>query len=50
MIYSSKQHLFLVVFELSGANGVIHEVVLYWEQTDPNSVNTKGTSLKGWVL
>ncbi|XP_064984198.1 uncharacterized protein LOC135624480 [Musa acuminata AAA Group] len=47
MIYSSKQHLFLVVFELSGANGVIHEVVLYWEQTDPNSVNTKGTSLKG---
>lgn len=51
MIYSSKQHLFLVVFELSGANGSsIHEVVLYWEQTDPQSVNTRGTSVKGGVL
>ncbi|WOL05680.1 hypothetical protein Cni_G14409 [Canna indica] len=47
MIYSSKQHLFLVVFELSGANGVVHEVVLYWEQTDLQSVNTKGTSVRG---
>lgn len=47
MIYSAKQHLFLVVFELSGANGVVHEIVLYWEQTDIQSVNTKGTSVKG---
>ncbi|XP_042389919.1 uncharacterized protein LOC121981456 [Zingiber officinale] len=47
MIYSAKQHLFLVVFELSAANGVVHEVVLYWEQTDIQSINTKGTSVKG---
>lgn len=47
MLYSSKQHFFLVVFELSGASGVLHEVVLYWEQTDPHSVNNKGSSIKG---
>ncbi|KAJ0968158.1 hypothetical protein J5N97_025075 [Dioscorea zingiberensis] len=47
ILYSSKQHMFLVVFELSGANGAIHEVVLYWEQTDQQSVNNKGSSLKG---
>ncbi|XP_039134910.1 uncharacterized protein LOC120272211 isoform X2 [Dioscorea cayenensis subsp. rotundata] len=47
ILYSSKQHLFLVVFELSGATGVVHEVVLYWEQTDQQSVNNKGSSLKG---
>lgn len=47
MLYSSKQHLFLVVFELSGVNGVLHEVVLYWEQTDLQSVNSKGSSVKG---
>jgi hypothetical protein len=47
MSYSPKQHLFLVVFELSGPNGVVHEVVLYWEQTDLQTVNSKGSSIKG---
>ncbi|KAG0486664.1 hypothetical protein HPP92_008759 [Vanilla planifolia] len=37
MLYSSKQHLFLVVFELSGPSGAIHEVVLYWEQMQVQS-------------
>ncbi|OEL35932.1 hypothetical protein BAE44_0003049 [Dichanthelium oligosanthes] len=45
--YSPKQHLFLVVFELSGPNGVLHEVVLYWEQTDLQTVNSKGSSIRG---
>lgn len=48
--YSPKQHLFLVVFELSGPNGVAHEVVLYWEQTDLQTVNSKGSSIKGISL
>ncbi|KAJ4775115.1 Transducin/WD40 repeat-like superfamily protein [Rhynchospora pubera] len=47
VVYSSKQNMFMVVFELSGPNGVLHEVVLYWEQTDPHSVNSKGSSVKG---
>ncbi|KAL6861400.1 hypothetical protein ACP4OV_017100 [Aristida adscensionis] len=47
MSYSPKQHLFLVVFELSGPNGVVHEVVLYWEQTDLQTVNSKGSSIRG---
>ncbi|XP_072994208.1 uncharacterized protein [Typha latifolia] len=47
MLYSSKQHFFLVVFELSGPSGLLHEVVLYWEQTDLQSVNSKGSSIKG---
>jgi hypothetical protein len=47
MSYSPKQHLFLVVFELSGPNGVVHEVVLYWEQTDIQTVNSKGSSIRG---
>ena len=50
MTYSPKQHLFLVVFELSGANGVVHEVVLYWEQTDLQTVNSKGSSIRGICL
>uniref|UniRef100_R7W694 Transducin/WD40 repeat-like superfamily protein n=1 Tax=Aegilops tauschii TaxID=37682 RepID=R7W694_AEGTA len=45
--YSPKQHMFLVVFELSGPIGVTHEVVLYWEQTDLQTVNSKGSSIKG---
>lgn len=48
--YSPKQHMFLVVFELSGPNGVAHEVVLYWEQTDLQTVNSKGSSIKGFHL
>jgi hypothetical protein len=47
VVYSSKQNMFMVVFELSGPNGVLHEVVLYWEQMDPHSVNSKGSSVKG---
>uniref|UniRef100_A0A0E0IJD3 Uncharacterized protein n=1 Tax=Oryza nivara TaxID=4536 RepID=A0A0E0IJD3_ORYNI len=47
IVYSPKQHMFLVVFELSGPNGVAHEVVLYWEQTDLQTVNSKGSSIKG---
>ncbi|XP_066362171.1 uncharacterized protein [Miscanthus floridulus] len=47
MSYSQKQHLFLVVFELSGTAGVAHEVVLYWEQTDLQTVNSKGSSIRG---
>ncbi|PKA66272.1 hypothetical protein AXF42_Ash006969 [Apostasia shenzhenica] len=47
MLYSSKQQLFLVVFELSGPSGAVHEVVLYWEHSDVQSVNRKGTSVRG---
>ncbi|KAJ4955041.1 hypothetical protein NE237_011824 [Protea cynaroides] len=44
IVYSAKQHLFLVVFEFSGAT---HEVVLYWEQTDFQAVQSKGSTVKG---
>jgi hypothetical protein len=29
---------------------VAHEVVLYWEQTDLQAVNSKGSSIKGFPL
>ncbi|XP_042488927.1 uncharacterized protein LOC122069057 isoform X2 [Macadamia integrifolia] len=44
MVYSAKQHLFLVVFEFSGAT---NEVVLYWEQTDFQAVHSNGSTIKG---
>ncbi|KAA8547202.1 hypothetical protein F0562_003642 [Nyssa sinensis] len=44
LLYSKKQHLFLVVYEFSGAT---NEVVLYWENTDSQSVNSKGSTIKG---
>lgn len=44
MSYSKKQHLFLVVYEFSGAT---NEVVLYWENTDFQSANSKGSTYKG---
>ncbi|KAL3813601.1 hypothetical protein ACJIZ3_014869 [Penstemon smallii] len=44
IIYSKKQHLFLVVYEFSGS---AHEVVLYWENTDPQFANSKVTTIKG---
>ena len=44
IIYSKKQHIFLVVYELSGAT---NEVVLYWENTDPQFANSKVTTVKG---
>jgi hypothetical protein len=50
ILHSQKQHMFLVVFELSGPSGVAHEVVLYWEQTDLQAVNSKGSSVKGFPL
>lgn len=44
IIYSKKQHLFLVVYEFSG---VTNEVVLYWENTDLHTANSKGSTIKG---
>ncbi|KAF3793922.1 hypothetical protein EJ110_NYTH08865 [Nymphaea thermarum] len=44
LVYSSKQHLFLVVFETNG-NG--SEVVVHWEQTDAQSIHSKGGIIKG---
>ncbi|KAI8542186.1 hypothetical protein RHMOL_Rhmol08G0119000 [Rhododendron molle] len=44
LIYSNKQHLFLVVYEFSGAT---NEVVLYWENTDAKSANNKESTIKG---
>ncbi|KAG5535686.1 hypothetical protein RHGRI_023448 [Rhododendron griersonianum] len=44
LLYSNKQHLFLVVYEFSGAT---NEVVLYWENTDAQSANSKESTIKG---
>lgn len=44
MVYSGKQHLFLITYEFSGA---AHEVVLYWENTDIQVANSKGSTVKG---
>ncbi|PSS21303.1 Actin cytoskeleton-regulatory complex protein [Actinidia chinensis var. chinensis] len=44
LLYSTKQHLFLVVYEFSGATT---EVVLYWENTDSQSANSKTNTVKG---
>lgn len=49
MLYSSKQHLFFVVFELIGTTGSLHEVVIYWEPTDIQSPNNKGSLIKGFL-
>lgn len=46
IIYSKKQHIFLVAYELSGGT-VTNEVVLYWENTDPQFANSKVTTVKG---
>lgn len=45
IIYGKKQHLFLIVYEFSGAT---NEVVLYWENTDTQLANSKGTTIKGF--
>lgn len=42
--YSNKQHLFLVVYEFSGTT---NEVVLYRENTDSRSANSKASTVKG---
>ncbi|CAL0331811.1 unnamed protein product [Lupinus luteus] len=44
LIYSKKQHLFLVVFEFSGAT---NEVVLYRENTVAEIANSKSSTVKG---
>ncbi|GAB4847006.1 hypothetical protein Ancab_026018 [Ancistrocladus abbreviatus] len=44
VIYSKKQHLFLIVYEFSGAQ---NEVVLYWENTDTQLANAKSNTIKG---
>ncbi|KAM7251138.1 hypothetical protein ACFE04_023021 [Oxalis oulophora] len=44
VVYSKKQHLFLVIYEFSGAT---NEVVLYWENTDTKLPNSKGSTVKG---
>lgn len=47
MVYSIKQHLFLVVYEFSGS---ANEVVLYWENTNAQPANNKGSTIKGMHL
>ncbi|KAF1861724.1 hypothetical protein Lal_00026150 [Lupinus albus] len=44
LIYSKRQHLFLVVFEFSGAT---NEVVLYRENTVAEIANSKSSIVKG---
>ncbi|KAF5177772.1 Transducin/WD40 repeat-like superfamily protein [Thalictrum thalictroides] len=44
MFYSAKQHLFLVIFEFSGAS---NEVVIYLENTDSLAANSKESTVKG---
>ena len=44
IVHSRKQRLFLVTFEFSGAT---NEVVLYWENTDSLTANSKCTTVKG---
>lgn len=47
MVYSKKQNIFLVVYEFSGAT---NEVVLYWENTDSLTGNSKSNTVKGFSL
>ncbi|KAF7114023.1 hypothetical protein RHSIM_RhsimUnG0101300 [Rhododendron simsii] len=44
LLYRNKQHLFLVVYEFSGAT---NEVVLYWENTDAQSAESEESTIKG---
>ncbi|XP_054823502.1 uncharacterized protein LOC129321674 [Prosopis cineraria] len=44
MHYSKKQHLFLVVYEFSGAT---NEVVLYWENAGVETASGKCSTVKG---
>lgn len=44
IVYSMKQHLFLIVYECRGA---ANEVFLYWENTNIQAANSKGSSVKG---
>ncbi|KAI3697997.1 hypothetical protein L6452_31106 [Arctium lappa] len=44
LLHSRKQHMFLVVYEF---NGAASEVVLYWENTNSQSSNSKANTIKG---
>jgi hypothetical protein len=44
MHYSKKQHLFLIVYEFIGAS---NEVILFRENTDTQSANSKTSTVKG---
>lgn len=44
LLHSRKQHLFLIVYEFNGASS---EVVLYWENTNSQSSNSKANTIKG---
>lgn len=44
LMHSKKQRLFLVVYEFSGAT---NEVVLYWENSDVQTANSKSNTVKG---
>ncbi|KAM7520509.1 hypothetical protein LguiB_019471 [Lonicera macranthoides] len=44
MLYSKKQHLFLIVYEFIGAS---NEVILFRENTDAQSANSKTSTVKG---
>ncbi|XP_022631757.1 uncharacterized protein LOC106777019 [Vigna radiata var. radiata] len=44
LIYSKKQHLFLAVYEFTGTT---NEVVLYRENTDAMTSNSKSSTVKG---
>lgn len=44
MVYSKKQHIFLVVYEFGGGT---NEVVLYLENIDTPTANSKCSTVKG---
>lgn len=44
LLHSRKQHLFLIVYEFNGSSS---EVVLYWENTNSQSSNSKANTIKG---
>jgi hypothetical protein len=44
LTYSKKQHLFLVAYEFSG---ITNEVVVYRENTEVETVNSKSSTVKG---
>lgn len=47
MLYSKKQHLFLIVYEFIGAS---NEVILFRENTDAQSANSKTSTVKGLFI
>ncbi|KAK7263111.1 hypothetical protein RJT34_30696 [Clitoria ternatea] len=44
LIHSKKQHLFLAVYEFNGAT---NEIVLYWENSNAQTANSKSNTVKG---